>query len=256
MRRLAIVALGLAVLVGCGDDDDSGGASTESSAKPRLVVSAASSMTEALTACASNYTDASVKLSFAGSDELAAQIRQGVPVDVFASANTKLPDELEQDGLLDKPVEFATNQLVIAVPADSDIASIDQLSEPGVKIAMGSESVPIGSYTREVLSRLPAGQEKAILANVKSEEPDVKGIVGKLTQGAVDAGFVYVTDVNATSGDLEAIDLPEKLQPQVTYAAGVVTKAKQPEAAADYVEGLREGTCADALQQAGFGDVP
>jgi molybdate transport system substrate-binding protein len=249
-----MLALALAALAGCGDDDDGGSSTT--AAKPRLVVSAASSMTEALTACAKGYSAASVKLSFAGSDELAAQIRQGVPVDVFASANTKLPDELAQDGLLDEPVEFATNQLVLAVPADSGIASIDQLSEPGVKIAMGSESVPIGSYTREVISRLPADQEKAILANVKSNEPDVKGIVGKLTQGAVDAGFVYATDVNAAGDELEAIDLPEKLQPQVTYAAGVVTKAKQPEAAADYVEGLREGACADALRQAGFGDVP
>jgi molybdate transport system substrate-binding protein len=251
VKRAAVLLL-VALLGGCGSDDDE----SEPAAKPRLVVSAASSMTEALTACSKDYADASVKLSFAGSDELAAQIRQGVPVDVFASANTKLPDELEDEGLLERPVEFATNQLVIAVPADSGTASIDQLSEPGVKIAMGSESVPIGSYTREVLSRLPADQERAILANVKSEEPDVKGIVGKLTQGAVDAGFVYVTDVNAAGDELEAIELPEKLQPEVTYAAGVVTKAKQPEAAADYAEGLREGACADALRQAGFGDVP
>ncbi len=213
-------------------------------------------MTEALTSCAKDYPDANVKLNFAGSDELAAQIRQGVPVDVYAAANTKLPDELEQEGLLDKPVEFATNTFVLAVPADSDIETIEQLTEPGVKIAIGSESVPIGSYTREVLSRLPADEEKAILANVRSNEPDVKGIVGKLTQGAADAGFVYVTDVNAAGDSLEAIDLPEKLQPQVTYAAGVVEKAKQPEAAADFVEGLREGTCADALQKAGFGPAP
>ena len=252
MRRLAVLALALAALAGCGDDEDA----SEPAAKPRLVVSAASSMTEALMACAKSYPDASVKLSFAGSDELAAQIRQGVPVDVYAAASPELPRELEQEGLLDKPVDFATNQLVLAVPADSGIASIDQLGEPGVKIAIGSDSVPIGSYTRAVLARLPADQEKAVLANVRSNEPDVKGIVGKLTQGAADAGFVYVTDVNAAGDELEAIDLPEKLQPQVTYAGGVVEQAKQPEAAADYVEGLREGPCADALQDAGFGDVP
>jgi molybdate transport system substrate-binding protein len=177
-------------------------------------------------------------------------------VDVYAAANTKLPDELEQEGLLDKPVEFATNTFVLAVPKGSDIDAIDDLTKPGVKIAIGSESVPIGSYTRDVLSRLPADQEKAILANVRSNEPDVKGIVGKLSQGAVDAGFVYVTDVNAAGAALTAIQLPESLQPQVTYAAGVVKKAKQPGPARAFVDGLREGTCADALQNAGFGPAP
>ena len=108
-----------------------------------------------------------------------------------------------------------------------------------MKIAIGSESVPIGSYTREVLARLPAGQEKAILANVRSNEPDVKGIVGKLTQGAADAGFVYVTDVNATGGALTAIALPDALQPQVTYAAGVVEKAQAARPGAAFVDGLR-----------------
>ena len=71
-----------------------------------------------------------------------------------------------------------------------------------MKLAIGSESVPIGSYTREVLSRLPGDEGERILANVRSNEPDVKGIVGKLTQGAADAGFVYVTDVNAAGDSL------------------------------------------------------
>ena len=84
----------------------------------------------------------------------------------------------------------------------------------------------------------------------------MKGIVGKLSQGAVDAGFVYVTDVNAAGDALKAIELPESLQPQVTYAAGVVKKAKQPGPAGTFVDGLREGTCADALQKAGFGPAP
>ena len=125
-----------------------------------------------------------------------------------------------------------------------------------MKIAIGSESVPIGSYTREVLSRLPPGQEKAILANVRSNEPDVKGIVGKLTQGAVDAGFVYVTDVNAAGSDLKAIELPPDVEPQVTYAAGVVEGAQHPEQARTYVAELLDGACADALRDAGFGAAP
>ncbi len=192
---------------------------------PASSISAAASMTEAVETCAPEFEsaeNADVKLSFAGSDELAAQIRQGVKVDVYAAANTRLPDELYAEDLLGKPIEFATNEFVLAVPADSDIKSVEDLTADGTKIAIGSESVPIGEYTRETLAKLPPDQEKAILDNVRSNEPDVKGIVGKLTQGAADAGFVYVTDVNATGGDLTAINLPAALEPQVTYGAGVV----------------------------------
>ena len=185
-------------------------------------------MQEALTACAGDFRQATVRLQFAGSDELAAQIRQGVKPDVYAAANTRLPEELNAEGLLSKPVEFATNEFVLAVPKDSEIAGLDDLAEGGVKIAIGSEAVPIGEYTRETLAALPPAQEKAILANVRSNEPDVKGIVGKLTQGAADAGFVYITDVNAAGGELKAIKLPPELEPDVTYGAGVVDGAKQP----------------------------
>ena len=255
MKRV-LLALGLvaALAGGCGDDDDTRGASAD--VKPTLVVSAASSMTEALTACSKTYPDAELKLQFAGSDELAAQIRQGVKPDVFAAANTRLPDELNSEGLLSKPVVFATNEFVLAVPDGSDITGLEDLEPEGMKIAIGSESVPIGEYTRESLAKLPPAQEKPILANVRSNEPDVKGIVGKLTQGAADAGFVYVTDVKATDGALQAIKLPAKLGPNATYAAGVVEGAKEPKPAQAFVDGLVEGECADALQEAGFGAPP
>jgi molybdate transport system substrate-binding protein len=246
----------LALTLGACGDDDNGGSSSSGDGKPRLVVSAAASMTEALTACSPDFTDADVKLSFGGSDELAAQIQQGVKPDVYAAANTKLPDQLYDDGLLEQPVKFATNTFVLAVPKDSDIESVDDLTADGVKIAIGSEDVPIGSYTREALAKLPPAQEKAILANVRSNEPDVKGIIGKLTQGAVDAGFVYVTDVNATNGELTAIDLPSEVEPEVTYEAAVVKGAKQPDPAQAYVDGLTDGACADALKEAGFGPPP
>jgi molybdate transport system substrate-binding protein len=215
-------------------------------------------MTEALEKCAPQFSDAEnadVRLSFAGSDELAAQIRQGARVDVYAAANTRLPDELHSDDLLEQPVDFATNEFVLAVPKDSDIDAIDDLTKEGTAVVVGSESVPIGAYTRETLAKLPPAQEKAILGNVRSNEPDVKGIVGKLTQGAADAGFVYVTDVNA-GGELKAIELPAELEPQVTYGAGVVGKAEQPELAQTFVDGLTDGDCADALKDAGFGPAP
>ena len=99
-----------------------------------------------------------------------------------------------------------------------------------MKLAVGAESVPVGSYTREVLSGLPPAEEKAILANVRSNEPDVNGVVGKLSQGAVDAGFVYRSDVDATSGKLKAISVPDSLAAQVDYGVAVVKGAKEPEA--------------------------
>jgi molybdate transport system substrate-binding protein len=251
-----LLAAGATIAASCGQDDGGGDGAAE---PKRLVVSAAASMTEALEACAPRFGDAEnaeVRQSFAGSDELAAQLRQGAKVDVYAAANTALPDELYEEDLLRKPIEFATNEFVLAVPKDSEIDSVGDLTREGTTVVIGSESVPIGAYTRETLARLPPAQEKAILANVRSNEPDVKGIVGKLTQGAADAGFVYVTDVNATGGELKAIELPEDLEPEVTYGAGVVSRAEQPELARRFVDGLREGECADALSEAGFGPAP
>lgn len=230
MRWVLVAALVLA-LAGCGGGDD------------ELVVSAASSLTAALTDCSGD----NVKLAFGGSDELAAQIRQGVKPDVYAAANTKLPDQLASDGLVEKPVVFATNELVIAIPEGSDVRRIEDLAKPGVKLAIGAETVPVGSYTRQVLERLPADEREKVLANVRSEEPDVKGVVGKLTQDAADAGFVYKTDL---VDGLNAVALPADLQPVVEYGAAVV---KPSDAAQEYLDGLTDGECADALRSAGFG---
>lgn len=257
MRRrwIAMVialALGMGVAACGSDEDGSGGAATTGGSKPSLAVSAAASLKDAFTAYGKQFTAADVKFSFAGSDELAAQIEQGVKPDVYAAANTKLPDQLYAKKLVGKPVVFAANKLVIAVPADSDISSIEDLQKSGTTIAIGSKSVPVGSYTRKVLDGLPAAEGKAILANVRSEEPDVKGVVGKLTQGAVDAGFVYVTDVEATDGRLKAIELPEDLQPVVSYGAAIVTGAGQPQTAQEFIDGLLSGQGAADLKAAGF----
>jgi molybdate transport system substrate-binding protein len=260
MRRvLALGAAFVALGAGCGDDDDENGGAATAGERARVVVSAAASMTEALEACAADFgsrENADVRLGFAGSDELAAQIRQGVKPDVYAAANTRIPGELYDEGLVEQPVEFATNEFVLAVPKDSVIDSIEDLTADDVKIAIGSESVPIGSYTRETLAKLPPEQEKAILANVRSNEPDVKGIVGKLSQRAADAGFVYLTDVTAAGEQLRAIELPAELEPDVTYGAAVVKGAKRPEEGQAFVDGLTAGPCADALLAAGFGAAP
>ena len=250
-RAVATLAAALAVAVaGCGEKSEptaaAGGTAT-------LTVSAAASLKAALDAYAKDFPGADVKAQFAGSDELAAQIQQGVKPDVFAAANTKLPEGLFAKGLVEKPRVFAGNELVLAVPASgAKVAALADLGHDGVKLAIGSRTVPIGAYTHQVLDRLGGSEEKAILANVRSEEPDVKGVIGKLTQGAVDAGFVYRSDVKAASGRLRSIALPARLQPKVAYAAAVVKGAKQPALARRYVAGLVSGRGQAALRAAGF----
>jgi len=239
-----VAALMLAV-AGCGDDDDEPG-------MPRLTVSAAASLKGAFEDYGERFDAATARFSFAGSDELAAQIRQGVKPDVYAAANTELPKQLFSEGLVNTPVRFAGNRLVIAAPAEGELSSIDDLEDSGLDLAVGAPSVPVGSYTRDVLGRLPATRRRAILANVRSEEPDVSGIVGKLVQGAADAGFVYATDVVAAGSKLRLIELPARLRPEVEYGAAVVRGAKQPEAARAFIEGLLRGDGRRAMERAGF----
>ena len=229
MRRgallmLAVGLLAALVVAGCGGGGDSTSGSTDASGGSgggSLVVLGASSLTEAVTKYGESFEGATVKPSFAGSDELAAQIQQGAPADVFASANTSYPEELFEEGLVDKPQVFCRNELVIAVPEGSDIKSIADLTKPGTKIVIGDPSVPVGGYTREVLGRLPKAEEEAILGNVVSEETEVASIVAKLEQGAADAGFVYVTDETGAEG-LEPVEIEAKLQPRVEYGVAVV----------------------------------
>jgi molybdate transport system substrate-binding protein len=112
--------------------------------------------------------------------------------------------------------------------------------------------VPVGAYTRAVLGRLGAARRTAILANVRSTEPDVGGIAAKLAQGSVDAGFLYVTDVAAAGGRLRAIELPARLRPDVAYGVAIVKGAEHRPAARAFVAGLIEGEGARALGAAGF----
>ena len=194
-----------------------------------------------------------MRLSFAGSDQLAAQIRAGAQPDVFAAANAKLPRALAAEGLVERPVAFARNELVLAVPREGgNVSSLADLSEEGVDIAVGAPAVPVGSYTQTVLDRLPPDERRRILANVRSSEPDVAGVVGKLAQGAVDAGFVYRTDVTGAADRLRAITLPARLQPQVVYEAAVVKGSDQASAARAYLRELVDGPAAAALRRAGF----
>jgi molybdate transport system substrate-binding protein len=230
------------MLAGCG-----GGSS-----RTPLDVSAAASLRVAFGEYGKTLTTVQPRYSFAGSDALAAQIEQGVRPDVFASANTKLPEALHAKGLLEAPVVFAANKLVIAVPSSSKLTGIAGLERPGVTISIGSATVPVGAYTLKVMGRLAPGPRRALLANVRDREPDVTGIVGKLSEGAVDAGFLYATDVKAAGGALRAIQLPAALQPQVAYAAGVVKGSAHVKQARAFISGLLAGSGRADLLKAGF----
>jgi molybdate transport system substrate-binding protein len=250
MRRLlALVALlPWVALSGCGVNTAGGSQST-----PTLRVSAAASLKQSFTRYGEAFSAAQARFSFAGSDELAAQLRAGGRPDVFAAANAKLPEALFADGLVERPVAFARNRLVLAVPSTgAKVQRLEDLTRRGIAIAMGAPSVPVGSYTRKVLGGLSATQRSAILANVRSNEPDVAGVVGKLSQGAVDAGFVYVTDVKAAGGRLRAIELPANLRPDVVYEAAVVKGTEHVEQARAFVRGLLTGAGRQALGEAGF----
>jgi molybdate transport system substrate-binding protein len=251
VRRAALVGVALLALAGCGDDGDASGAG-----RPTLTVSAASSLKAAFTAYGQAFEEASTRFSFAGSDELAAQIERGVRPDVFAAANTTLPQQLYERGRVERPVAFAGNRLVLAARRGGDVHALADLERPGVTLAVGSASVPVGAYTRTVLGRLPAARRRAILANVRSEEPDVAGVVGKLTQGAVDAGFVYRSDVRGAGGELEAIELPQALRPSVAYGAAVVKGSGHAAEARAFVDGLLRGAGRRALADAGFEPPP
>ena len=253
VSAIVVALLATCLIGGCGDDDASGDDSTD---RPELVVFAASSLGTAFEDYGDEFDDADVQFSFAGSDELAAQIRQGVVPDVYAAANTSLPDELADEGLLEKPETFVTNQLVLGVPEGSPIDDVADLEEPGVTVAVGDPEVPVGAYTREVLDALGEDESKAILDNVASSEPDVAGIVGKLNQGAVDAGFIYRSDVAASDGAIVAIELPEDVSPDVAYGIAVATDAPEPELAAEFVRGAVDGDGQEILLDSGFGAPP
>ncbi len=242
MRRLAALLAVALLAASCDGGDDGAGSGLEG-----VTVFAAASLTEVFHEIAPNVT-----FNFAGSDELATQIREGAPADVFAAASPRYPDELSEEDLLEEPQIFATNRLVLIVPADNPagIESVEDLMADGVKLVVGAEGVPIGDYTRTVLENMGMTE---VLENVVSNEEDVKGVVGKITSGAADAGFVYVTDATAAGDDVEAFELPDDAQAVVQYPIAVVVDSENAEAAQEFVDLVLGEDGQDALAQAGFG---
>jgi len=213
---------------------------------PRPTVYAASSLTQVFP-----KIDARARYSFAGSDDLALQIRQGAPADVFASASPKYTEDLFRRKLVERPQIFAKNRLVLIVPRSNParIRSVSDLKRPGTRLVLAAPSVPIGKYARQVLARLGL---TAALRNVVSEEQDVKGVVGKVVLGEADAGLVYVTDVKPVAGKVRAITVPARGQPAVSYEIAVVAASTHRVAARAFVSSVLGEVGRGHLAAAGF----
>ena len=210
--RLALltVAALLAVLAA-----SAGGAASASSAQ--LTVYAAASLTNVFPAI-----DKSEQYSFGGSNALAAQIQQGAPADVFASANMTLPNQLFAKGLCSKPVVMTRNTLVIVVPKanPAGIKSVYDLTKPGIKLDVAGPGVPVGSYTLQILKNM--NLSASVTKNVVSQETDVREVLAKVALGEADAGFVYSTDARTVPGRVTVVKVPAWAQPKVQYGMCVV----------------------------------
>ena len=231
MTRLVALAAAL-VLAGCGGGDRE---------DETLVVFAASSLAEV-----APEIDAGATVVVGGSNDLAAQLRDGAEADVFLSASAGPVEDLRDAALVEEPRVFASNRLVIVVPAanPAGIETIDDLARSGVKLVVGAPGVPIGDYAREAL------RGHGALAQVVSLEEDVKGVLGKVRLGEADAGLVYATDVKAAGDAVRAVGIPESRQPKVVYYAALVSSPS--DRARAYVDRLLGEAGRAALGLAGF----
>jgi molybdate transport system substrate-binding protein len=195
-----------------------------------LTVFAASSLTDAFP-----KIDGSARYSFAGSNTLEAQIRQGAPADVFASANTALPNGLYADHRCSKPVVFTRNTLVVIVPRKNParIRRVGDLGKRGAKLVIAGPGVPVGSYTLQVLKRLHLFR---VLRSVVSRETDVRDVLAKVALGEAEAGFVYSTDARTVPRKVHTIRIPARGQPNVRYGICVVSGAAHKDAAQAFVK--------------------
>lgn len=246
MRARGLLASLLIVGTACGETGSG-------DAIDSITVFAAASLTQAFTQIADEYGElhgVEVRLSFGPSDGLATQIQEGAPSDVFASASLKWMDAVADDPGVTDRADFARNVLVLIVPAGdpAGIVTVDGLGEPGIKLVLAAEGVPVGDYAREMLAN--AGIAEQALLNVVSNEDDVKGVVQKVALGEADAGIVYRTDVTlSVAGDLETIDVPDDVNVVAVYPIAALAGASEhARGFVEYVLGPGQGT----LRAAGF----
>jgi molybdate transport system substrate-binding protein len=235
--KLALAALLGAVVVG--------GAAAEP-VTDRATVYAAASLTDAFPKIAPN-----ARFSFAGSNALAAQIRQGAPADVFASANMKIPFGLYGDNFCSRPAVFTRNALVLIVPRKNrkHIDSVSDLRRKGIKLVIADKGVPVGDYTLQVLQKLKL---TGVLRNVVSRETDVREVLAKVALDEGDAGFVYATDARTVPKKVRVISIPPRGRPNVEYGICVVLASHHKAAAQAFVRRVLSPEGQRILRRYGF----
>jgi molybdate transport system substrate-binding protein len=214
-----------------------------------LTVFAAASLTEAFTLLGTvldqRYPGLRTTFNFAGSQQLASQIEQGARADVFASADQRWMDYVrERHLIMGTATEFVRNRLVVIVPRanPAGIARLQDLANPGIKVVLAADAVPVGRYSREALERLsraPGFQPdfaQRVLRNVVSQEENVRGVVAKVHLGEADAGIVYRSDVTpATAGRVHVIDIPDRYNVIARYPIALVRGGANPDAAGAFI---------------------
>jgi molybdate transport system substrate-binding protein len=220
-------------------------------------VLAAASLTDAFRDLAAAFQRAHpgdrVELAFAGSQVLAAQIEQGAPADVFASADREHVDALKAEGLLGAYAAFARNRIVLVAPAgDAKIARVTDLARPGTRVVVAGPAVPAGRYTAAALARLEPGLARQVRANVVSEEANVRAVLAKVVLGEADAGFVYATDAASAGDDVRRVAFPEADGVAAEYFLGVLRGAAAPDVARAFVDMVLASEGQDILRRYGF----
>lgn len=262
--RAAVPALAVllpVVLSGCApagspDAGTRSGTATGSGTKPAgaITIFAAASLKQTFTELAhtfeAEHPGTTVTLSFAGSSDLASQINQGAPVDVFASADTANMQKVQDAGLTDgTPEDFATNTLAIAVPPGNPakVASLQDLARPGIKLVTCARQVPCGAATAKV-----AEAARVALSPV-SEENAVTDVLGKVTSGEADAGLVYGTDIKAAGTKVAGVQFPEAGSAVNTYPIAGVANGRNRATAQAFVDLVTGPEGQKVLAAAGFG---
>lgn len=235
---------------------------TAPAAEQEIVVFAAASLTDAFTEIARDFEaqhpEATVLLNFAGSSQLAAQLVEGVPADVFASANAAQMQVVIEAGRIaaTAPTPFVSNRLTIIVPADNPagITALEDLVKPDVKLVVAVQGVPVRQYTDEVVARSGDAFATDFYNNVVSEEENVRQVSAKIALGEADAGIVYTSDVKPDLTDqVIQIEIPAAQNVIATYPIALLSDAPHPELAQQFMAFVQSAAGQAILARWGFG---